>query len=387
MNELIREGIESLLAHRLRAALAALGIVAGVGTILAVLAITNGAQRQAMNEIGRLGIHNVIVRADHSNERASRAGVSIDGDDAIAIGRELPRAEIAMLRSTTGSVKLGRRSVDATIAGVTPAWSITANLTIVRGRWLTEMDGQWRTAVVSESLAKKLTGNSDPLGERVEAAGEWRAIVGVVVAPNDSIFVPFASLDLTLVNGDTGDALDQIVIKVGDESDVIRAGAAVQSLLALRHDRDAAFEVIVPQALLDARLRSGRNFAALLLTIGALTLFVSGIGIMNIMVASVTERTTEIGVRRAFGARRRAIVFQFAAEASVLSAAAGLAGIPIGVIAALAAAALGGWPIAVTPLSIAIALAVALIVGLSAGIYPARLASRLTPSDALRAQQ
>ena len=367
-----------MLAHRLRAGLAALGIVTGVATITAVLAIGDGARRQALEEIGQLGIDNVIVR-----------GTTLDMEDTTDIARQFPRSTIALQRSTRDAVTADERATEATIAGVTPSWAATAGLTVERGRWLAAMDAERRTAVVGAALARSLALGADPIGQRVRAAGEWRTIVGVLASAQgaSSLFVPIASLDLTLVKHDAGDALDQIVMKVPAGGDVIEAGASVRALLASRQrDRETA-EVIVPLALLRARLQAQRTFDLLLLGIGALTLFVSGVGIMNIMVASVSERTTEIGVRRAFGARKSAIVFQFAAEAGVLSTAAGVAGISVGLAGVAIAAMLAGWHIAVTPQSVATAFALAVGVGVIAGVYPARLAARLTPSEALRAQQ
>lgn len=381
--DLLRESTTSLLAHRLRAGLAGLGILTGVGTITAVLAIGDGARRQAMDDVGRLGIDNVIVR---SNKQ------TLDRDDAHDIARQFPRATIATLRSTRDVVAAADRSADATIAGVTPVWATTADLAVSRGRWLTRADETLRTAVIGSRLAHTLFDASDPVGRRILAAGAWRTIVGVLPdsdrsdTSSSTVFVPIDSLDVTLVKNDTGAAVDEIVMRVAAGNDVESAGAAVRALLASRHTDATTFEVIVPQALLRARLRAQRMFDLLLLAVGGLTLIVSGVGILNIMVASVSERTAEIGVRRAFGARKTTIVFQFAAEAGILSAGAGLAGIPIGLAAAAAAAWLAGWPIAITVGSLAIGLILALTVGLGAGLYPALLAARLTPSEALRTQ-
>ncbi len=401
--DLVREALDSLAAHRLRATLSAVGVVTGVATVVAALAIADGARQQAVAEIGRLGIRNVIARATTDTESPGRTAPVLTTDDAAAIARRFPGADVSALRRLDADVRLGDFRVPATIAGVTPSWRATADLRVATGRWLAASDLRLRTAVVGGHLARALFGGDDPIGQLVQAAGEWRTVVGVLEAgdeaiasggststlqsidPDRTLFVPMPSLDVSLGSGDTGTAVNEIVLRVAAGGDVVRAGAAASAALAARHDGAAdRFRIVVPRQLLNARLRSERHFHVLLLAIGAIALVISGVGIMNIMMASVAERAVEIGVRRAFGAPRRAILWQFAAEAGVLSAAAGVAGLPLGIVAATVTAWVAGWPVAISPVSLVVALGLALVVGLGAGLYPARLATDLSPTDALR---
>jgi putative ABC transport system permease protein len=200
-----------------------------------------------------------------------------------------------------------------------------------------------------------------------------------------TIFLPLQSLDLPLGAGDRGDAVERIVARVPARGDVVRTAASVTALLQARDGIGrGAFETIVPRELLRARLRAERTSRMTMFAFGALALVISGAGIANIMVASVTERSGEIGIRRALGARRSSIVAQFAAEALLLGLGGAPAGIVMGAAGAWIVAALAGWPVAVSTASLAIATALAAIVGLVAGLYPARLAASLTPIEALR---
>lgn len=395
--------VDALMAHRLRATLSAIGIVTGVGTVVAALAIAAGARRQAIDEIGGLGVNNVIVRAT-SDSSGRRTADWLAEDDARSAAARLPGTTVAVLKTVQSTARASDRTVDVTVAGVSPSWRDVAGLSVDEGRWFDAADRRARTAVIGRRLARQLFDERSPIGRLVEAAGEWRRVVGVLADGSDgartstsaatavqsldsslTVFVPLESLDLALWKNDPGDAISQFVVHVRSGSDVTRQADAVRTLLAERHDRETpVFEVVVPRELLQARLRTQRRFNMLLFSMGALALIVSGVGIMNIMVASVTERAAEIGVRRAFGARRSAILVQFGAEAALLSVVSGLAGIPAGIAGAAVAAWLAGWPIAVTAPSVLVALALALVVGLSAAIYPAHLAASMSPTDALR---
>jgi putative ABC transport system permease protein len=247
-----------------------------------------------------------------------------------------------------------------------------------------------RVAILSSTVARAIFGERDAIGETVFAAGDWRTVVGVLGAgrsPDSDrlVLVPFPTLDLSLGEGDDGEAVQEIVMHVAPDADAVRTASAIRSWVASTFgDQAGSIDVIVPRTLLETRLRAERSFHLLLLAIGTLALAVSAIGIMNIMVASVTERATEIGVRRAFGATRRAIVRQFALEAALLGSVGGMVGVPVGLSAALVTARIAAWPIAVTAPSVLLALGLAVVAGLAASIYPARLAASITPIEAIR---
>ena len=403
--DLLGEALRALEAHRLRASLSSIGIVFGVATIVAALAIGDGARREAFDEIGSLGIHNVFVRAVPPAETAP-TGVPpaprLTAADARAVGALPGVAAVSGMRSARTSVSNGSRHLPATLAGVMPAWQDIAQPQIAAGRWLVGRDvaSARRVVVLGAALARHLFGDNDPIGQRVLAGGVWFQIVGVL-APGSAAhakpspiarldrdtaaFAPMTAMDLPLGEGDRTTRVEEIAILADAPASVERVASAVDALMRRRHGTAGGWELVVPRELLNARLRAERVFSAVLVGIGALALLISGIGIMNIMLASVAERTQEIGVRRAFGARASEVIAQFAVEATLLSVGGGLVGIPLGVILASLVALLAGWPVAISAGSVILAFSVAVIVGLSFGVYPARMAARIQPIDALRA--
>ncbi len=396
--DIVHHAIESLAAHRVRSALCAIGIAAGVATVVTALAIANGAKAQAMAEIGALGIDNVLVRAESPDTTRGRVAPLLSLDDADLLQSRLPLAVVAARRSSADVIVYGSRSVPGAVLGVTPEWRRTAGLSVDEGRWISADDRRRRVAVLGAMVAARLFDHAVPIGEQVMTAGEWRTVVGVLppsdarhgqaiehgVSADAAVFVPFESLDVTLGSGDAGDAVSEIAIRLSAGSDLHAAAARVGQILASRHEGERAFEIVVPVELLNAKLRAQRNFHVLLLAIGTLALLISGTGITNIMAASVMERAPEIGIRRAVGAKRRTIVWQFGAEAVALSMAGAAAGIATGTGASWLVARLAHWPVDISASSLAASMALAIGVGVAAAAYPATLAARLSPIDALR---
>ena len=403
--DLVGEAVRALAAHRLRASLSALGIVCGVATVVAALAIGEGARREAFEDIGSLGINNVFIRAAHPAPGAARkapAAPELTVGDARAIA-SLPDVEaVSGVRTTLTEVSNGSRHQMSVMAGVTSAWARIGEPRLAAGRLLTDRDitDARRVLVMGAGIAIALFGHDDPIGRHVRAAGDWYLVVGTLGAPGGgrgkpravarldldaSVLVPLTAMDLRLGDGDDGRRLEEVAVATRGPGAVAHVAAAIDARLRRRHDTRADWEIVVPRELLDARLRAERVFNAVLIGIGGLALFISGIGIMNIMLASVAERTQEIGVRRAFGARATDVTAQFAVEASLLALGGGIVGVPAGVALASLVALLAGWPVTISATSVCLALAVATSVGLSFGVYPARVAARIQPIDALRA--
>jgi putative ABC transport system permease protein len=391
VRELFREAAENLAAHRLRTALASLGVLTGVAAVVTAMAISAGAERQALAEISALGIDNLIVLsiAPDGSHRAPELRLS----DAETLRRAFRHAAVAPLRRINGATAGADAAV---VAGVTSQWRTTSRLDVANGRWLRD-DDRRGVAVLGEAVARRQFPGENPIGRVVLAAGDWRTVIGVLspaaargasvpaqaLDVDRTIFVPLAASDQSLGDGDDGTAVHQIVMRIARGVDPSREAESVRRALARDHE-PSTFDVLVPRELLRAKLRAQRTFRAVMFAVGGLALLVSGIGITNIMVSSVSERAAEIGLRRAVGARRREVVRQFAAEAIVLSAMGGAAGILAGAAAAGGIALVAAWPVAITPASVFVSLGLAAVVGLASGIYPAHLAASMTPVDALR---
>ena len=387
-SDLFDQAWTSLMAHRLRTLLSALGIVCGIGAVVAALAIGAGARRQALDELGALGLDNIYVRAEKAE-----TFVPLTVDDAEAVAARVGAIDgVAIVRSAAVDLREGARLRQVDLTGVSPSWTRVVGATVTSGRWLRDDDtrARRRVAVLGEALARELFGTRDPVGAYVAAADTWYRVVGVAAgAGRDSaraVFVPASAMDVKRGGGDTPRHVSEIVYHVRPGADLHVTASAIDARLRERYPAGTALRVVIPRALLDARLRAQRATQALLAGIGAVALIVSGIGIMNIMLASVVERTHEIGIRRAFGATRSQIVRQFTIEAAVLCVAGGVAGVPAGALAAWMAAAAGAWPVSISAASVAFALTLAVAVGLTAGIYPARRAASLDPVLALRAE-
>jgi putative ABC transport system permease protein len=389
--EIARESAAALAAYRLRASLSAAGIVFGVATVVAALAVADGARRRAYDEIGALGVRNVFIRSTPSVAGRPR-DARFTPEDLAAVRSVLPAAAVSASRRLREDIERPPDRLRGEIVGVTEPWRAIEGLTIAEGRWLTSHDvaRRRRVAVLSPEAAGALFGTAAPLGERVRVAGEWFTVVGVHeplrrAGDRAAAFVPIGAADLALGPLDGPLHAQEIAVQAVSSSAVEAAARRAAEILRVRGHGERDVEVVVPYALLRAKLATQRTFDWVLLAVGGLALLISGIGIMNIMLASVAERTMEIGVRRAAGATRRDVLAQFATEASMLCLAGGTAGVVLGVGLANGIAAGAGWPVVISARTVAAALLLAAFVGLLFGIYPARRAAHLDPIDALRA--
>jgi ABC-type antimicrobial peptide transport system permease subunit len=404
-SDLAQQAIAALLAHRLRAALSAIGIIVGIATVVTAFAIGEGARRAALSEIGALGIDNVFVQATvppPSINRRQRPPAPVLSLDDVRVIHATVGGVVAVAASRSARVEMRSDAGHRTgwLTGVTASWSRVVDVDVAAGRWPTAEDdrSRRRVAVIGDTLARQLFAAADPIGARVLAGGTWYVVVGRLrnrsasgagstIQSGDaeqSLIVPIATMDVSLGEGDAPDRVQQIGARLRGPADAERAAQTVSALMARRHADAPRYEIVVPRELLRARLRTQRAFDVVLVGIGVLALVISGVGIMNIMLASVAERAQEVGVRRAFGARRVEIVAQFAIEAAALCVAGGLVGVPIGALLSGIVAVAAGWPVSVTPWAVCLALTLACGVGLTFGIYPACVAANIQPVEALR---
>jgi putative ABC transport system permease protein len=396
---LLRLGLRGLLLHKLRSTLSILGVVFGVAAVVAMSSVGEGARRETLEQLGALGMDSVTLRARRSASAASSPPGALRLRDAGSLARVVPHVvATAPVREAELSAEAGGRRADAVALGTTPDYARAARLGIAAGRFLAPLDlqDQKRVAVLGASVAATLFPFGPACGERILLGGDWFQVVGVLQGRssargrstairtrdvNRAVFVPLPALDRGA--DPRPDGVDEIVIRVDDPRHVTAAAEAAKALVE-RTGGGAPFDVVVPREILRARERTQRIFNVVTGAIAAISLLVGGIGIMNIMLASVAERTREVGVRRALGATQRDVAAQFLAESSLLTAAGGVLGALLGAGGAALIQRLAGWPTALSPLMLTLALLTAVAVGVGFGSYPAWLAARLEPMDALR---
>jgi putative ABC transport system permease protein len=405
--EALLAAARNLSAHKLRSALTMLGMIFGVGAVIAMLSIGEGAERQALGMIERLGLRNVLVRSEEAQSeelrqvRAKSLGLSERDAAGIAEGvpgveQVLPRVEIRayQVRSAGGKA-------DAQVYGVSHPHAQVSGLHLAEGRWLDPLDERRhaQVCVLGMGVRRQLFGYRPALGEDVKVNDVWLEVVGVLApaggggesfqgvalgSPATEVYIPYTTARRKFAHDPLASPLDELVVRLAAGVAPRQAARQIDDLLALLHAGEDDYQLVVPEALLEQSRRTQRLFNIVMGCIAGISLLVGGIGIMNIMLATVLERTREIGVRRAVGARRSDIRFQFVLEAFAISFVGGVAGIIMGVAIARAVAAGAGWTTVVTPGAVLLATGVATAVGLASGLYPAARAAALDPIEALR---
>ncbi|UCE02408.1 MAG: ABC transporter permease [Candidatus Latescibacterota bacterium] len=384
-------GIEAFHAHRLRTALTTLGVVFGVGAVVCMLAIGKGAEQRVLAELRRLGVRNLHVQ----ERRAERAGGSsgLVLADARALAKVLaPHVEgSAGERVHEASARVGARRADVAVTGVTPNYAGYLDLELVHGRFISQLDQERAAAVcvLSETLLPQLLPARQALGSVIRIAGHALRVVGVVrgVAIGDDaraqVFLPLSTAWRILPHQRDARELQRIVVRLSADADPSSIGRVVAASLLRRHSGTRDFSVIIPVELIRKEQRTQRIFQLVMGSIAGISLLVGGIGIANIMFASVVERTSEIGVRRAVGARRRDVLTQFLFESGVLGGAGGIVGVLFGILGAFIVTRTAGWPILVTPGSVLLATGMAIATGVVSGFVPAHRAATVNAIEAL----
>jgi putative ABC transport system permease protein len=405
----LRLGFENLRAHKLRSLLTMLGMIFGVAAVVAMLSIGAGAQQEVMAFIEQLGVRNLIVEAreapdDQTLQRIRKLSAGLSFKDFRMIQANLEGVTASSPRKRFTPTKLlPRPQGDAPVVyGVTPGYVTIANLEVVSGRFFDdrETEAAAPVAVLGEAAAAVLFGAEDPIGRYIKVNDQWFQVIGVAGPQlsvqtdiggipaqdrNNLIYVPLYSAILRLEDGQTRrkDEIDGIYLQMQPGVDIGASAALLRGLLNVAHREAGDFTIVSPAELLAEQRRTQRIFEMVMVAIASISLLVGGIGIMNIMLASVMERTREIGVRRAIGAKRRDVIRQFLLETTIISLGGGILGIAVGVALSQLIGELAGWSTIVTTTSIVLAFFVSVTIGLVFGLYPAVRASRLDPVKAL----
>jgi putative ABC transport system permease protein len=403
----LAESMESLLHHRLRTILTLLGMIFGVGAVIAMLSIGRGAEREALQLIDTMGLRNIIVRAKAFEEsklkelRESSPGLTMQ--DLNAARETLPflSSSSAIKAVKAFAVVSGDRESDAEIFGVTPTHLEMGHLSMSAGRFLLPFDDLTYApvCVIGSRVAQVLFPGESPLGRPVKINHVWMTVVGVLLDKNllkeefqgiplkgeqNNIYVPLQTALKVFRFGNYESDLDEFRVQLRPGVSSPSAAATLAHLMRRRHKEIEDYEMIVPEALLEQHRKTQNIFTIVMACIAGISLLVGGIGIMNIMLATVLERTREIGLRRAIGARQIDIRSQFIAETVTIAAIGGTAGIVFGFGLSMLISAFTGWPVGWTITAVLLSFVVCTVIGLASGIYPAIKASRLDPIEALR---
>ena len=398
---------ENLTAHKLRSGLTMLGMMFGVGAVISMLSIGAGAEADVLSLIERMGMRNVVVRSkdfdpdDLKELRKKSIGVSMRDVTAIEeavpdVDATVPRLEIEPYKILSATGK-----TESAVFGVSHRHAQLVNLPLASGRFFDASDerSHAQVCVIGAAAARDLFGAQWPLGQRLKVNDVWLEVVGVLAADGSDkaevegvavastereIYLPFTTGLRKFERDPLESPLAEIVVRTSENGSPRETAAAVDGLLERLHGGARDYEVIVPEALLEQGQQTQRIFDIVMGCIAGISLLVGGIGIMNIMLASVLEQTREIGVRRAVGARRRDIRFQFLVTSFTLSLLGGVAGVTLGIAIAEVVASWAGWPTVVTASSILLSTGVSVAVGLVSGLYPAVRAAGLNPIEALR---
>jgi putative ABC transport system permease protein len=403
------QGLDNLRAHKLRSALTMLGMIFGVAAVIAMLSIGAGAQQQVIAFIEQLGVRNIIVEAREAGDsqtlsRVRQVSAGLTFRDLRMIEASLAGLEASTARKRFVPTKvLPRPYGDVPVVfGVAPAYQSIASLEMTSGRFFTdaEADAAAAVAVLGQAATVGLFGVEDPVGRFVKVNDSWFRVIGVtgrqlVVQSdvgglpaqdqNNVIYVPLKAAILRIDDALAyyKDEIDAVYLHLAADADVAASGTVVRGLLDTTHRGASDFNVVVPAELLAQQQRTKRLFEFVMVAIASISLLVGGIGIMNIMLASVMERTREIGVRRAIGAKRRDVIRQFLIETTIITVSGGIAGTIVGIALSRLVAYLAGWSTIVTVTSVVVACLVSVTVGIVFGLYPAVRAARLDPVQSL----
>lgn len=401
--------IEQLRQHKLRTALTLLGMVFGVGAVIAMLSIGEGAKQEALRLIESMGLRNVLVESRDFDEdtltEIREHSVGLSQSDVRAIIQTLPGVEgvSSEKKIKTWNLFSNQASSDAQVLAVSPEYFKLASLNIDEGRIISDDDNKYysQVAVLGAQAARNLFPDSDPVGQHVKINHVWVSVIGVLEdrdlskdefegvslgGDRNRVFIPLETALKRMKFESLESELDSIRLRLKEKADPQLSALTVNHLLSRRHGEEKDYDIIIPAALLKQQQQTQQIFTIVMSAIAGISLLVGGIGIMNIMLATVLERTSEIGLLRALGARKRDIQVQFLVESATVAALGAFIGIFFGLALAFIIQQFAGWPAGWSMTAIVLSVSICLITGVVFGWYPARQAAALDPIRALHAE-
>ena len=398
-----RIALHALLGHPVRTTLSLVGIIIGVAAVILMVAVGEGAQKEVLKKIQGMGTNLIIVSAGQVKTVGGRARqvsivTTLLPKDAMAIASEISGiAQTAPAQGKRLPLKYETQSYTTQVVGTTPNLPEIKNISVAKGRFFSEEEDRLmaRVAVLGPTPAKNLLGKANPIGETIQIKNVAFEVIGVTAEKgmiagqdeDDQVFIPLNTAMKRLMNVTY---LSQIYLQARSTADMKPSERDIKSLIRERHrlkeDKADDFTIQNQIDILEAEQQTTESFTLLIGSIAGVSLLVGGVGILAVMLILVRERTNEIGVRRAVGARRKDILLQFMMEATTLSIGGGIAGILIGLLGSFVVRYATKWPVALSAMPILISFGFSFVVGFFFGVYPARKASRLDPIIALRAE-
>ncbi len=441
-----KSGLDAMINNRFRAALTSLGIIFGVAAVIAMLAIGNGAEKEILEQIKQIGSNNIVIKiklpepkteGEQKNRKPGQENQKFSPGLSLADAENIqktvpgvksvsPEIESEMIFFTNGLKTKGK------LLGITNAYFETSGISVIQGQSFSEI--QWENSMpvclIGRGIQSKLFANSEAIGQPIKCGGNWFKVIGIlddrkvdeksmtklsIRNVNQEVYVPVQTFLMRVMNRsevtkqeiirfqkeqaneeESGESsnkptaavnynqLDRLVVTMQESNSMEPAVEVIDKLLKRRHFGAEDYEIVVPELLLKQEQKTRKLFNLVLAVIAGISLLVGGIGIMNIMLASVLERIKEIGLRLAIGARREDILFQFIAEAIVISLSGGILGIILGIIFSYLIEIFADIETVISASSVVISFFVSVSVGLIFGIYPARKASLQNPIESLR---
>jgi putative ABC transport system permease protein len=408
--ETARTSLAAVRSHRLRSLLTMLGILIGIAAVILTVGLGEGAQKQVSDQISALGSNLLVVTPGSSTTSAGVRGgfgsaSTLTTSDASALESRVSSPDIASVApttSTTEELTAGTTNWTTSVVGATPSWLTVRAREVTTGRFLTAHDESSDAAVVvlGTETASELFGARDPVGQTVTIGDVPFEVVGLLNSvgsgssatgdQDDQAIIPLSTATTRVIGGTSRTSVSDIYLEATSNHTISaayqEADAELLALHGITTSTDADFSIASQQSLISTATSVDRTLTVLLGSIAAISLLVGGIGVMNIMLVSVTERIREIGLRKALGATPRAIRRQFLLEASVLGLSGGVLGVGLGLIGAVVLPHFISDPISISPIAAIGAIAVAVAIGIGFGVYPATRAARLAPIDALRSE-
>lgn len=407
-DEIIRIALHALLDHKFRSFLTMLGIIFGVASVIAMLSIGEGAKREAIAKYQDLGVNNIIVRErsmsdEELEEVRAKFSPGLSLLDAQTINEIVPFVEdVAPQSEIEVEAKYADKSARSTVIGVTPKFIQLLNYQTEHGAFINQehCDLNMKVCVLGAGLAKAFFANQDPLGQMVKVDDQWLEVIGVMKSKavftetvgelasrdlNNDIYVPISTFSKRFAKQNAlASEIKQITVRISDSGKLMEATAVIRGVIDRHHFNNQDYSIVIPFELLKQEENERRIYNFLLAAIAAISLLVGGIGIMNIMLATVMERTREIGIRRAIGARKADIMSQFVIEAVAISVTGGLIGVVLGLSLSYGIVLFTNVTTYVRLYSVLLAFTFSVVVGICFGYLPARQAANLKPIESIR---